>query len=186
MTEGARDPAQSDRMTDPLSRRGFSRIALAGAASLWLPSVARADVPPPLSSPSFALSAQVFPGVACLEVLLFLRSTASRGAEVPAHGVWLAGHLEHDGQVTELPLEPKRDRPPMPRSGPVVTRRVFVPTEEAVRYGAFVAPGVAAPGGALVRLRVRTVRFDRASHADARALEALDGRALEARVRRRS
>ena len=164
-------------MDDRLSRRGFARLTLVGAAALWLPAGrASADVPPPLAGPFFALSALAFAGGGQLELLLRLRGL--RGdAHVPADGLRLDARLEHGGEGAALALAPKRPPLPMPRMGPVVTRRIYVPTDRAIRYGAYVAR---------VEEVAHAVRFARATEADAFALAALDGLEATAPVRRRA
>lgn len=182
-------------MDDRLSRRGFARLTLVGAAALWspgagfpgagFPGAARADVPPPLAGPSFALSALAFVGGGQLELLLRLRGL--RGdAHVPADGLRLDARLEHGEESAALALAPKRPPLPMPRMGPVVTRRIYVPTDRAIRYGAYVARVEEVPRGATVRVRVHAVRFALATEADASVLAALDGLEATAPVRRRA
>ncbi|HJL14285.1 MAG TPA: hypothetical protein RMH99_01445 [Sandaracinaceae bacterium LLY-WYZ-13_1] len=167
-------------MTDPLCRRGFTRAALAGAAALWLPAVGRADEPSDL-----ALDVRVaaLGERSRLEVVLFARSSGSRGVEVPANGLRLTGHLARDGAARPLALEPKRRPAPMPRTGPRVTRRILVPAEGEARLGAYAARLEAPWPGAICRVAIATRRLGGATGEDRAALAALDGRTASCRVR---
>lgn len=120
-------------MNDALSRRGFTRIAVLGAAALWLPRQGHAQALPRISS---RLAASTSEGRLTLE--LFVRNEESGGLELLAHAV----HLEargHDRPTLELRSDRTRFMR-RSRAGFRVGRRVVLPPNGESLYDTYGAP----------------------------------------------
>ena len=153
-----------------LSRRGFGRVALLGAAGLWLsvPAAAQARL-------RARLVASVTEGSLLAEP--FLTHAGPRGLEVPGGAIRLEGVLALRGAPHEIVLRPYDSVAMRSRAGDRMLRHVVLPADREVSYGRFHAAWPeGAAGGRGGQLAGRAVR-----RADVPGVEPLVG--LEPRAR---
>lgn len=159
-------------MSDTLSRRGFGRIAVLGAAALWLPCVGHAQGVPRMTPRLVAWTSETR-----LVLQLFVRNQESRGLELLANAL----HLEaQSGEHPALTLRSDAvQRMRRSRRGSRIGRHLVVTANGEALYGRYGAPW---RGGRGATLSVRSVLDVPASsrpadeHPGLRALAGLTGR----------
>lgn len=123
-----------DRMSNGLTRRGFTRAALVAGAGLWLPAL------PVEAQRDVALTGHVVSrsdGTHCL-LELFLTHQGRRSVEVLASAAALVGTLEVGESAHPMRLEsPAVEHMRRSRAGLRLGRKVPLPPNQEVRYDTF-------------------------------------------------